>query len=57
MYKTTLILVSILSLAACIAVPVLYFLGRMSIADYRVLLLCASAGWFGSAAALAFRQK
>jgi hypothetical protein len=46
MSRTWLGLASILSLAAGLAAPVLYFLGELSEPRFKLLLLIASAGWF-----------
>jgi hypothetical protein len=35
-----------ISLAVCLAAPVLYFLGSWSEARFKLILLIASAGWF-----------
>jgi hypothetical protein len=37
---------AVLSLAACLAAPVLFFLGRISEASYKTAFLIASIGWF-----------
>lgn len=37
---------SVLSLAACLAAPCLYFSGRFSEARFKLVLLIASAGYF-----------
>jgi len=46
MPKTWLGLAAILSLAAGLAAPVLYFLGVFSEARFKLILLIASASWF-----------
>ncbi len=57
MHGIALKLFSVLSLAACLTAPVLYFLGRVSFRDYRLLLLGATVAWFVCAAAIAFKRK
>ncbi len=37
---------ALLSLAACLAAPVLYFLGRITEASYKTAFLVASIGYF-----------
>jgi hypothetical protein len=37
---------ALLSLTLCLAVPVLHFLGRLTVAQFRLYLLLASLGWF-----------
>jgi hypothetical protein len=37
---------ALLSLCACLAVPILYFLGRVSEQGYKTGFLVASIGWF-----------
>lgn len=37
---------ALLSLGICLAVPVLYFLGKMSEGGYKLAFNLASAGWF-----------
>lgn len=37
---------ALLSLAACLVFPVLYFLGRISEGGYKTGFLIASIGWF-----------
>jgi len=37
---------SIISLAACLAAPVLHFLGKLSSESYKLVFLAASIGWF-----------
>jgi hypothetical protein len=50
MRKGWLGLASMLSLSVCLAAPVLYFLGSLSEARFKLVLLIASAGWFAFAA-------
>jgi hypothetical protein len=35
-----------MSLALCLAAPILHFLGRLSAQDFRLVFLTASVGWF-----------
>ena len=44
--KTFLGAASILSLALCLAAPVLFFAGILPEASYKLALLLASLGWF-----------
>jgi hypothetical protein len=37
---------AVLSLVACLAAPVLFFLGRISEKSYKAAFLIASIGWF-----------
>jgi hypothetical protein len=46
MTKKWLPALSLLSLAACLAAPVMHFLGKISADSYRVVFLAASVGWF-----------
>jgi hypothetical protein len=39
-------LLALLSLAVCLATPVLYFLGRVSEGAFKAAFLIASIGWF-----------
>jgi hypothetical protein len=48
---------ALLSLAACLAAPALYFLGRISEASYKSGFLVASIGWFVFAIARGAFQK
>ena len=57
MYRFALILISTLSLAACLSFPVLYAMGRISSESYKLLLLGGTVGWFVCAAALAAKNK
>jgi len=50
MRKAWLGLAAVLSLAACLAAPVLYFLDIFSEPRFKLVLLVASAGWFVFAA-------
>lgn len=45
---------ALLSLAACLAAPVLYFLGRITEAGYKTAFLVASIGYFIFAIARGF---
>jgi hypothetical protein len=49
-------LLSLASLAACLAVPVFYFHGGMTEAAYKQSLIAASLVWFVAATAWATRQ-
>jgi hypothetical protein len=51
------IIVAVLSLTLCLAVPIFFFLGKVGTASYRNLLLAGTLGWFLSAALLAARNK
>ncbi len=42
----------VLSLVACLAAPVLFFLARLGDESYKAVLLGGSVGWFLFAAAL-----
>jgi hypothetical protein len=44
--KTITGLLALLSLAVCLAAPVLYFLGRVPERTYKTAFLIASIGWF-----------
>jgi hypothetical protein len=48
---------ALLSLAACLAAPILFFLGRISEASYKTAFLVASVGWFVFAIARGFVRK
>jgi hypothetical protein len=48
---------ALISLAFCLAVPVLHFLGRLSVDRFRLYLLLASLGWFIFAPLWAARAK
>ncbi len=37
---------SLMSLAVCLAAPILHFLGKLSAQGFRLVFLIASAGWF-----------
>jgi hypothetical protein len=45
------------SLAVCLAAPLLYFLGSWSEARFKLILLIASVGWFVFATLWAGTQK
>jgi hypothetical protein len=56
--KTLLAAASILSLALCLAAPVLFFLGILPEASFKLALLLASLGWFFLATAwISYRKK
>ena len=57
MIRIIVIILAVLSLTFCLAVPICFFLGKMSTASYRNLLLVGTLGWFLSAALLAARKK
>jgi hypothetical protein len=44
--KTLLAIASILSLALCLAAPILFFLGILPETSFKLALLLASLGWF-----------
>lgn len=48
---------ALLSLAVCLAAPVLSFLGRISERTFKTAFLAASAGWFVFAAARGSSKK
>ena len=48
---------AILSLVACLAAPILFFLGRVSEGTYKTAFLVASIGWFVFAIARGFVRK
>jgi len=48
---------AILSLLACLATPLLYFLGRMEMSTYKALLAVATGSWFIFATAWATRPE
>jgi hypothetical protein len=51
------IIVAVLSLTLCLAVPIFFFRGELSTSSYRNLLLGGTLGWFLSAALLAARKR
>ena len=55
--KTLLAAASILSLILCLGAPVLFFLGILPEASFKLALLLASLGWFFLATAWASRRK
>ncbi|HYA49197.1 MAG TPA: hypothetical protein VEG35_05810 [Burkholderiales bacterium] len=55
--KTLLAVASILSLALCLAAPVLFFLGVLPETSFKLALLLASLGWFFLATAWASYRK
>jgi hypothetical protein len=54
--KKALPVLSLVCLTACLAAPVLHFLGKLSAAGNKRLFLAASIGWF-VLAALWFRRR
>ncbi len=48
---------ALLSLGACLAAPILFFLGRISEAGYKTAFLVASIGWFVFAIARGFVRR
>lgn len=48
--------VSVLSLAACLASPLLYFWGTIDAPAYKQAFLLASISWFAAAATWAARK-
>lgn len=46
MKKIWLPVISLLSLAGCLAAPVLHFLGRLSTKNHKLIFLAASVAWF-----------
>ncbi len=48
---------AILSLLACLATPLLHFLGRMEMSTYKALLAAATVGWFVFATTWATRPE
>lgn len=46
MAKIALGVLSLASLAACLGAAILHFLGRLSTADFRLIFLLSSIGWF-----------
>ena len=55
--KTALAVFSLLSLVLCLAAPVLFFLGRLPEASFKLSLLLASLGWFFLATTWASYKK
>ncbi|MGA2362815.1 MAG: hypothetical protein ABSG73_10195 [Candidatus Aminicenantales bacterium] len=55
--KILLAFFSILSLGLCLAAPVLFFLGILPEARFKLALLLASLGWFFLATAWASYRK
>ncbi len=49
--------VSLLSLAACLAAPIAYFLGAADVTTYKRLLFVFSVIWFVAATAWASRKS
>jgi hypothetical protein len=48
---------ALLSLAVCLAAPVLFFAGRISEPDYKTAFLAGSIAWFVFAVAWGFARK
>jgi hypothetical protein len=57
MIRATIIIAAALSLAACLAAAVMFFLGSVGTAGYRNILLAGTLGWFVCAVLLAGRRK
>jgi hypothetical protein len=55
--KTLLAVAAVLSLAVCLASPVLFFLGKLSEAGFKLALVPASLAWFVLAALWAAARK
>jgi len=55
--KTLVAVMSILSLAVCLGVPVLFFLGVLPEHSFKAALLVASLAWFFLASAWAAYRK
>jgi hypothetical protein len=55
--RTLIIVLAALSLGACLAAPILFFLGRMDAGSYRGVLLAGTLGWFLCAVFLTARRK
>ncbi|MGZ4887171.1 MAG: hypothetical protein ACXVI6_03925 [Candidatus Aminicenantales bacterium] len=55
--KTLLAVSSLLSLLLCLAAPVLFFLGVLPEASYKLALFLASLGWFFLATSWASYRK
>jgi hypothetical protein len=49
--------VSLLSLAVCLFAPVLFFLGKMTEENYKLVFLIASIAWFIFATLWARKKK
>jgi len=54
--KILLAVASLVSLALCLAAPILFFLGVLPEASYKLALLLASLGWFFLATSWASRR-
>ncbi len=50
MIKPIASVVALVSLAACLVAPVMYFVGRVEIDSYKTIFLIASLVWFVAAA-------
>jgi len=48
---------SILSLILCLATPIIYFLGKISEENYKLIFLLASIAWFVFATLWATKRK
>ena len=46
MIKLTASVVALVSLAACLVAPMMYFAGRVEIDSYKTVFLIASIAWF-----------
>ena len=46
MTKKLFIIFSLVSLFACLAAPILHFLGKISAGTYKLIFVFASLGWF-----------
>jgi hypothetical protein len=57
MIRTLFIVLAALSLGACLAAPLLFFLGSVDMAGYKNVLLAGTLGWFICASFLAARRR
>jgi hypothetical protein len=55
--RTVIIVLAALSLAACLAAPILFFLGSVEMVSYKNVLLAGTLGWFICASILAARRR
>lgn len=55
--RTLLLIAALLSLALCLAFPVLFFLGRMDESAFKTALALSSLGWFVFAFAFASSRR
>jgi hypothetical protein len=46
MTRKLFVIFSLASLFACLAAPILHFLGKMSAGTYKLIFVFASLGWF-----------